>query len=241
MLDAALAQEALQRGFPRLVLLGDEDGEARARLAPWLSGPVPVVTVSVGTRAAWDQARRGMEIPPARAEYWARRVGEVVAGGALRSTWVDRTLGDLSKAAGAPLPAPFRGMARRVLEHPARYQDLHGLAELSGLSRGALKARFRRRDLPSPWLYVRWLRTLATARVLSDPETTTFDASVRLGFTSPGNLCRTIRTVTGLTPSALRDTAGWHRVLAGFVAECLAPSMLDAWDSLDDVFLRRVA
>ena len=55
-------------------------------------------------------------------------------------SWVDRTLADLSKVAGTPLPAPLRAFGRRILEFPTHYHDLHAKARASHLSRGALKA-----------------------------------------------------------------------------------------------------
>ncbi|MFP3947547.1 MAG: helix-turn-helix domain-containing protein, partial [Longimicrobiales bacterium] len=148
---------------------------------------------------------------------------------------------DLTAAAGRPLPGPLRGMGRRVLEFPSRYSDLHAMAALSGISRAALKARFRRRDLPSPYTYLRWFRVLAAVHVLEDGELTTEEAAYRVGLHSSGNFCRYVRKVSGCTPTELRQPVGRIRALTAFVEECLGPPELEAWEDLDDLFLARVA
>lgn len=239
--DTDGARVALQQGFPRLLLIADEDAVTAERPGSRSAGGVPVLRLSEALRASWERARRADDVPAPRAEYWGRRLRTSIAERALRSTWIDGVLRDLSRSVGAPLPHPFRGLARRVLEHPARYHDLHDLAALTGLSRGALKARFRRRGLPSPYAYVRWLRILAAAHVLAEASVTTLDASVRLGFTSNGNFSRAVRSTTGLTPGALRQAAAGERLLVAFSAGHLARPMLDAWEDLGELFLRRAA
>jgi AraC-like DNA-binding protein len=119
--------------------------------------------------------------------------------------------------------------------------DLHGLVDVSGVSRGALKARFRRRGLASPFGYLRWFRVFAAAHVLRDPSLTTLRASHRLGFTTDGNFCRAIISTTGLTPTDLRSDSGWHRLMMLFALAYLRRDSLEAWHSLEGLFLRRVA
>ncbi len=77
-----------------------------------------------------------------------------------------------------------------------------------GLTRGALKARFRRRGLPSPYAYIRWLRIIACAHLLSDGTITVARTARRFGYTSAGNLCRTMTSLTGLTPTEARTQNG---------------------------------
>ncbi len=147
-------------------------------------------------------------------------------------------LADLSRAAGTRLPSPFRGFARRVLEFPWHYRTLHSLADAGETTRGALKARFRRRGLPSPAIYLRWLRLLAVSSVLSDRSITVSDASHRMGFTSAGNLCRSLRTVAGVTATESRTPAAFRSMLVAFAAENLDEEALEAWATLEDLFRR---
>jgi len=79
-----------------------------------------------------------------------------------------------------PLPcrcSPLRAFGRRILEFPTHYHDLHAKARASHLSRGALKARFRRRGLESPYTYLRWFRMMAVSYLLSDREVTVAQAA----------------------------------------------------------------
>jgi len=157
-------------------------------------------------------------------------------------SWVDRALADLSKAAGTPLPGPLRAFGRRVLEFPKHYHDLHAMARACHLSRGALKARFRRRGLESPYTYLRWFRVMAVASLLSDREVAVAQAAYRLGFTSDGNLCRAIVSLTGLTPTDVRTVRGWNRLLITFAWTYLTGSSLHAWAGLsDELFEQRAA
>jgi AraC-like DNA-binding protein len=160
---------------------------------------------------------------------------------ASEATWVDSALADLSRAAGARLPAPLRGFARRILEFPVHYKSLHPISKACGVTRGALKARFRRRGLASPYTYLRWLRIMAVAELLSDRSVSVATAAHRLGFTSDGNLCRMMGALTGLTPTEVRTVRGWQRLLITFAWIHLTPEALDAWTELDGLFGRRVA
>jgi len=147
----------------------------------------------------------------------------------------------LSRAAGGPLPPALRAFARRVLEFPSHYVDLHPVASSVDMTRGALKARFRRRGLTSPYTYLRWFRVIACAQVLSDRSVTVAQAAHRLGFTSDGNLCRTVRSLTGLTPTELRSVRGWNRLIISFAWQHLGPGAVERWRELDDIFPTRGA
>jgi len=124
------------------------------------------------------------------------------------------------------------------MEFPSHYVDLHPLARVTGLSRGALKARFRRRGLVSPFVYVRWFRALAAAHLLADREVTTLQAAHRLGYTTGGNFCRTIKSVTGLSSTEVRGIHGWNRLLVTFAWRHLGPEALAGWGELEDLFVR---
>ncbi len=205
----------VSRGVPVLVL-GTLDTEL-ARPAPgWTGVAVREIDTSV---------------------YGLRRLMAEAAG---PPGWVDGVLVDLSRMCGFPLPHEFRGFVRRLLEFPARYNKLEAMGAVAELSTGALKARFRRRGLPSPFGYLSWLRVLAATRVLADPSITTVEAAFRLGYTSNGNFCRSVQAVSGLTTTDLRSPEGRNRVLAAFVIDYLTPDVRDPWESLSGLF-RRVA
>jgi AraC-like DNA-binding protein len=238
-LDEDLVVDALHHGFPRL-MLAEAGEEARARRL--IAGhDVDLVTVSAKMVSSWDTDRRRAEVLRSREDFFTDRLRAVLREHQ-KTSWADLALRDLSRAAGSKLPTPLRGFARRVMEFPACYVDLHRLEQVSGLSRGALKARFRRRGLSSPFCYLRWFRVMAAAHVLRDPSLTTLRASHRLGFTTDGNFCRSIITTTGLTPTELRSDTGWLRMMAVFAGNYLQRGSLEAWGSLEWLFLgQRVA
>ncbi|MBW3534649.1 MAG: helix-turn-helix domain-containing protein [Gemmatimonadetes bacterium] len=239
--DDASCVEALEHGFPRLVVHAPADGHPLERMMPRIGARLPVAVIEADMVRRWEADRRARPVPPPRVEHTAARVRGLLSTIPRDPVWVDRALRDLQRASGAWLPEPLRGFARRVMESPARYGDLHRMAEVADLSRGALKARFRRRNLASPYVYLRWFRVMAAAHVLSRPGTTTLEAAHRLGFASGGNLCRTVQSVTGLTPTELRDGRGWNHVVTDFARRYLDRQSLDAWSELDDLFLRQVA
>ncbi|MFQ5537525.1 MAG: helix-turn-helix domain-containing protein [Gemmatimonadota bacterium] len=237
--DPELALNALEVGYPRLAVYFKEDPPP----SPWVPylDDVPSLVLRHATLARWDRVRLDAEIPQPRVEYLTRRLTHLVEQRATNITWVDRTLADLSRAAGAPLPPAFRGFARRVLEFPSHYTDLFPVAEACGISRGALKARFRRRGLPSPSTYLRWFRMMASAYALADRRLTVAQVASRMGFTSDGNFCRAMVHLTRLTPSEVRTVRGWNRLLISFAWTHLGVASLEAWEHLEELFLRRSA
>lgn len=237
--DSALAAEALLLGFPRLVITTPADMN-RLPLTGSLSA-VPMIEIQPATLARWESERRAFAVPPGRVDFLMSRVEGLLEKQSGDATWVDRTLGDMSRAAGSGLPMPLRAFARRVLEFPSHYADLHTMAGACNLSRGALKARFRRRGLPSPYAYIRWLRVLACAHLLADRTVTVASAARRLGYTSAGNLCRTMISLTAVTPTEARTLRGWNRLLLCFAWEYLRADALASWRDLDDLFVRRAA
>ena len=228
--------EALVRGWPRALVCDDRRG-----VVPQGRSEVPVVYVAPDRIRSWDRARRRHEVPPERIPFAGDRIAAMLAQASPPGTWVDRLLGDLGRLAGGPLPLPFRAFARHTLELPSRYTDLRDLTRTTGLSRGALKARFRRRDLDSPFTYLRWFRVMAVAEVLSDPSVTVAAAADRLGFTSGTNMCRMVRVLTGATPGALRDPGARRWLRVAFARDHLTRQALGGWVRLEDVFGRRVA
>lgn len=234
VLEYELAVEALERGAPRLVV---EAADSPHYLDD-LGVAVPRVRITRAMTERWEATRRARELPVGRVEGLTGELKRLVDRQAMDVTWVDRTLADLSRAAGAPLPPPLRSFGRRVLEFPSYYHDLHPLAEACGTTRGALKARFRRRGMPSPYTYLRWFRLLACGWALSDRNVTVAQAAHRFGFTSDGNLCRAMANLTGLKPTEVRESHGWNRMLLMFAWSSLSPQVLEAWMDLDDLFVR---
>jgi len=231
--DPVVVADALQLGFPRLLV---RSGAALRERGP--SG-IRVVDLDDGVLRRWEAERWAEELPAPRLEYYTRRLRLQLERSSTEGTWVDTVIAELGRAAGVPLPATLRGFARRVLEFPSRYTSLHDLAEACEASRGALKARFRRRGLDSPYTYLRWFRLMAASKILSDREVTVAQAAHRLGFTSAGNLCRAIASMAETTPTELRTVRGWNRLVVRFAWMHLTPDALDAWRDLRDLFGRR--
>lgn len=230
-----LGSEAIEWGYPRLVVRVDGDGPGP---------PAPAIATLVINRVLlrrWEEARRSLDFPPTRLDHLTQRLVVLMRPTSAERTWVDRTLAELAKAAGAQLPPPLRSFARRVLEFPTHYTDLRSIADTCGTSRGALKARFRRRALASPHAYLRWFRILAVADQMSGQSITVAEAARRFGFTSGGNLCRTMADVAGVTPTEGRTPAGRRRLLISFAQLHLTPNELEAWASLDGLFVRDAA
>jgi AraC-like DNA-binding protein len=238
IVDPAAIRDAVLHGFPRLIIHDADNARTVERLLEGQYG-VTVVNLSDEAVTAWNVDRRKAPILRSREDFATERIRVLLRGERPRPNWVDHALRDLSKAAGAQLPPVLRGFGRRVMEFPARYDDLHGFCDTTGLSRGALKARFRRRGLHSPSIYLRWFRVMAAAHVLRDSAVTTLHASHRLGFTTDGNFCRAITTTSGITPTELRSEKGWQRLVVLFSRDYLGPDALDAWSSLDPLFHRR--
>ncbi len=235
IVEAGLVLDALHYGFPRLLVrAGGHEGDGR------LYG-VPVLDIDEVMLRRWDAERRMEELPLPKLDFMTRRLRALIERSTEEASWVDAALADLSRAAGARLPLPLRAFARRILEFPLHYTTLHPVAKGCGLTRGALKARFRRRGLDSPYTYLRWFRLIAVAALLSDRSVTVAQAAHRLGFTSDGNLCRMMASLTRLTPTDVRSVRGWNSLLISFAWMHLTPDALDAWAGLEGLFARRAA
>ena len=234
-------REALQFGYPRLLVCRAEDQRRLRRELPTSELAVPVLALGDPTLRVWEDAWEADGLALSRIDDSALRLRALIEKAAEESSWVEGIYSDLTHTVGRGLPKEFRGFSRRILEFPFRYSRLATLGEVFGLSAGAMKARFRRRGLPSPSRYLRWFRLLTASRVLADPEETTLTASYRLGFASDGNFCRWVRATSGMTPSALRSWNGRLLTLVRMADECLPPSSLDAWESFGGLFLRQVA
>ena len=203
LVDAHLAADALEWGLPRLIVRSED-----VRL-PMLSSRITVLELDRLTLQRWDAERRSAELPLTRLDYTTRRLAVLMERSATGRTWVDRALVDLARAAGSQLPLPLRTFARRIFEFPVHYTSLHALADVCRLTRGALKAKFRRRGLASPHTYLRWFRIMSVSDLLSDRSVTVETAANRMGFTSDGNLCRMMGAVCGMTPTEVRTVRGW--------------------------------
>ena len=234
--DPERGMEALQLGYPRLLV---RTGSGRTHLATGTG--VRVLDLDDMVLRRWERERRAEELLAPRLDYLTRRLVVLVERSSSDRVWVDGALAELGRAAGAPLPFALRAFGRRVMEFPSGHTTLHDVAEGCDTTRGALKARFRRRGLASPYTYLRWFRTLSVAHVLSDGGVTVARAAHRLGFTSAGNLCRGIEAVAGVTPTDLRRESGRKRLVARFAWAHLTSEALDGWATLAELFERRVA
>jgi AraC-like DNA-binding protein len=240
VVDAASVMDASRCGFPRKLIHDSENRRSAERLLDGHEG-VDILHLSDEVVAGWDADRRKAPILRSREDFATEKLDLILRANRTQPNWIDYALRDLSRATGSRLPALLRAFGRRVLEFPGRYDDLHGFEHATGLSSGALKARFRRKGLESPSIYLRWFRAMAAAQVLRDAAVTTLQASHRLGYTTDGNFCRAIITTTGLTPTELRSEAGWQKLVVTFVKTYLKPDALEAWSTLGPLFQRRRA
>lgn len=228
---------AAELGFPRLLLCRTED-EDRLRWRVLRRSPgIPVLGLTGPVLRSRDLGWRSQGLAVGRVDDLAARLRILLARTASTSEWVEGLFADLVLVLGRSLPGEFRGFSRRVLEFPSRYAFLGDLERAAGLTPGALKARFRRRGLPSPSLYLRWFRVWAAARVLSDPAETTLTTAFRLGFSSDGNFCRWVRDVSGLTPSAIRGREGRTLLLLRMTDACFPEDAVERFESLRGLFV----
>ena len=239
LFETSAILDALERGLPRLVVQVPGDPHPLSVRIGSAAGDVPVLTVVRSRRGLSGVLGDGVAVLPVDAR--PLRMRRLIEATAMSPTWADQVFQGLGVASGRPVPGGLRGMGRRILEFPPRYRNLRQLAELSGLSRDALKARFRRRGLPSPFSYLRWFRVLAASRVLADPSVTTVAAAFKLGFTSSGNLCRAVQSTARVNPGDLRHEEARARLLTSFARELLRPELHGPLSGLTELFERRAA
>lgn len=234
-------RHALRFGFPRLLVCRAEDQARLGDLLQYDKLMIPVLAIAADGFRGLGAAREAEGLAISRVDDSALRLRGLLEDTAMATGFVEAVFSDLSQIIGGALPPEFRGFSRRMLEYPMRYSSLGSLSGALGLSSGALRARFRRRDLPSPSIYHRWFRLLAAARILGDPRETTLTASSRLGFASDGNFCRWVSATSDLTPSSIRNWNGRLLLLIKLAERCLPEGSLERWESLGGIFLRQVA
>ncbi len=195
---------------------------------------VPIVEIDEARIRAWEAERRTRVPPEGRAAFYAARLRALIPPAP--PTWVDRVLADLARAAGLPLPRAFRAVARRVMEDPVRYTSVETLGSLTGIGSGALKARFRRRQVPSPHECLRWLRLLGVMRRLRNRTEPVSRLALGMGFTSSGNLARFTRSLCGRSPSQLRSDEAVGAVVVECAQAILQPRHVEGWGRLERTF-----
>jgi AraC-like DNA-binding protein len=234
-------RDALRFGYPRLMICrGTDLARIRRFMGPEVSA-VPTLAVAEGMLQDWETAWATRGAAVSRIDDSALRLRRLMADAARDPLWIEGVFSDLTHIAGQGLPLELKGFSRRVMEFPARYVSLDRAGDSFGLSPGALKGRFRRRDLPSPSLYLRWFRLLAAGQILSDPTETTLSTSLRMGFASDGNFCRWVTAISGMNPSDLRAWNGRLLLLVRMTEECFPEGALEKWRSLKGLFVRQVA
>lgn len=233
----------LRFGFPRALIYSREEDSPLVQTASVASPDLPRVALTRAILLQWETAWQSARDhdPVTRIDDAASRLRTLIHLSQRHPRWVDEVFRSLVSASGQPLSPAFKGFARRVLEFPRRYNDLHGISHLTGHTRDAVKARFRRRSIPSPSLYLRWLRTVAVAYALSEPGATTAAVAFRFGYSSGGNLCRSIISTVDMTTVELRTPLGRSKLLLRFTDEMLKPQYLREWSDFGSLFLRGAA
>jgi len=233
-------QVALRMGYPRVLIYQPEDRFLDGQIFGW-EPRVPTLALTRPTLRSWEMAWQADGLAVSHIDDSALRLRSLIRRTLPGPTWVEGIFADLILTIGRGLAPSLRGFGRRVMEHPSRYGALADLSGLSALTPGALKARFRRRQIPSPALYLRWFRIISSAHLLADPRETTLTASYRHGFSSDGNFCRWIKRHAGVPPSALRRQEVRMNLLVRMAQECLPAGALEAWAGMGNLFLRDVA
>jgi hypothetical protein len=233
----------LRFGFPRALIYSREEDSSHVQTASVARPELPRIPLTrpilLQWETAWQNSRR--DDPVARVDDAATRLRTLIQLSSRSPRWADEVFRSLVSASGQTLSPAFKGFARRVLEFPRRYNDLHGISLLTGHTRDAVKARFRRRDIPSPSLYLRWLRSIAVAYALGETGATTAAVAYRFGYSSGGNLCRSIGGTVDMTTVELRTPIGRSKLLLRFTDQMLKPQYLQEWTDLGPLFLRGAA
>ncbi|NNF28739.1 MAG: helix-turn-helix domain-containing protein [Gemmatimonadetes bacterium] len=228
----------LRHGLARCVVRETSRPEFEpVRLREGGPGEPPEIVITAGTLSRWRfdhrRGRLGADFAEAIVESLRGPFGRVPAPGL-----TERVFRGLERAAGVNLPAAFRGLARRVLEYPRHYGSLGALATRVGTTTGALQGRFLRRGLRSPSEHLRRLRLLAVSEGFDDAGLTVAVAADRYGYTSAGNLCRTLQNTVEKAPSDLREPVHRLELIARFAQDFLDEEAVGAWPDLEDLFYR---
>lgn len=237
--DPDLILSGARFGFPRALVYAADVSRGVAQSVQLNQPDLPAVMLSRDLLGRWESAWAERTDGVSRLDDAARKLRTMIQLSGRSPAWIDEVFRALTSAAGRPLPAAFRGFARRVLEFPRHYSDLHGISRLTESSRDAVKARFRRRDLPSPFLYLRWLRAIAVSYALAEPSATTARVAYRFGYSSGGNLCRSVQGLLDMTTVEMRSPMGRSKLLIRFAAQYLGDEQVARWAELEDLFLSR--
>jgi AraC-like DNA-binding protein len=231
LVEVEQVERALHRAFPRVLLITGPGPSLDELPGPRLHPGMRTVVVDAPMRDRWMREWRSHDVPPPRVAFLAEQVAPLLLPE--RPLWPDPLLTWMRDGAGRTLPVSLQAFLRRVLEDPSRYTDLQAVEARAGISAGALKGRFRRRDLPSPFDYLRWGRTLAAAHLLKNPKRSVATTARLLGMGTSGNLCRYVLTTTGLSPGHFRTPGGRETLHLAFRWRLLGLEALHEWDTLD--------
>jgi len=227
---------ALESGFPRVAVIERGADGPVDRIIKERGSNIPVLELAPLDLPGLRRSASAIAIQ--RIDTAPARMRQLIDEAARPVVWVEHLLRDLGRAAGHSLPPELSALGRRTLEFPAKYSRLEEVAEAVGLTSGALKARFRRRDLPSPFAYTTRLRALCASELLTRHGMTTTRVAFHLGYSSNGNLCRAFRSLTGLTLSEAATLEGRLQVLTRISSELLTPEYLRRWAALGPLFVR---
>jgi len=107
--------------------------------------------------------------------------------------------------AGHGVPERLALVRQKLIDGTAAWHDLAQLAQLAGMSKSHLSARFREIFGESPGACQRRWRIERAKNLLRHPDLAIAEISEDLGFTDPFNFSRSFKNRTGMSPRAWRQ------------------------------------
>ena len=123
---------------------------------------------------------------------------------------------------GLDLPAGTVSLVRFYFRNGRSAPPVPVAARTLGINRRALTAQCTAAGLPSPSTLASWTRIMIAAQLLEDPSCTAVAAAAELRFATVWAFRKTLRRLTGLTPSEVRERGG-----SGCVFELFASRVAD--------------
>lgn len=132
----------------------------------------------------------------------------------------DSTDALVARAIGVGLPSWETSVIRLALNGVQLGWDTESLANATGLTRPHLSVRLKSAGLPSAGHLLIWAKLLHAGRWLSDGGRSAESVSRQLEYSSGAAFRRALHNYVGGTPTEVKQTGGFWRVLAAFLDVC---------------------